>query len=146
MPNYKWYLQQRNLGRIRRSSIGGVYHQQLLPIIDADNEKDMLNTSLWLNENKVKHAILGSSQRSNFPPPAPPNIGSQNFGDEYSHGGFWIIVDKPGKWRDIEKWLNIPGQDKNYLSFSKRRKICYLRAEMKVEHFILWLYKRVDLN
>jgi hypothetical protein len=137
MPSYKWYLQQRNVGSIYRSSIAGVYHKQLLPIIDADNEKDMLNASLWLNENKVKHAILGSSQRSSFPPPPPPNEGNNEvWGDQYSNGGFWIIIDRPGKWKDVRKWINIPGQDKNYLRFSEHKNMCYLRAEMKVEYFV----------
>ena len=113
LKSLKWHLQQRANNVEHHLVIGGVYKKKMLPIIDADTERDMLNASLWLGENKVDHTILASSSK-----------------------GFWIIIDRPGRWRDIRNWINIPGQDGNYRSFSMNLKMCYLRAEMKEEYFV----------
>ena len=101
--DYNWYLQKRNLGCEYNSLIRGVYHKRLLPIIDADSEVCMINASLWLKENKIGHAIIASSA------------------DKY-----WMIIDKPcEKWKHVKQYMDVTGQDNQYLKVSNHFKSCY---------------------
>jgi hypothetical protein len=114
IPDLKWYSRKRAEGKAFKLCVGGVYNKKLLPVVDADCERDMLVASAWLDENHVNHAILTSSP-----------------------DGFWIIIDRPGKWRDIKHWVRCaPGQDVNYVKFSDSRRMCYIRAEMKDDYFV----------
>jgi len=118
VPSLKWYLRKRYEGYGYKLTIGSVYHEYLIPVIDADTESCMVSASLWLDENNIKHTIMSSSL-----------------------SGFWILVDKAGRWKDVECMMHVPGQDGHFAAFSCARKMCYIRGVMKEDYHVPVLVK-----
>jgi len=115
IPDLKWYIRETIKGKAYKLTVCSIYKGIHLPIIDADSEQKMISASLWLKENKVAHSIMTSS------------IGS-----------YWIIVDRPNKkFRKIVGWIeSVPGQDEDFIRFTKRHGMCHIRAKMKNNYFI----------
>lgn len=93
------------------SSINGKW----IPMVDCDNEQDLLRSTLWLSEQNIGYVILSSSM-----------------------GKYWVFVDIlcPKIKHALEIIKTIPGNDEEFVAYCVSTEIISVRADFKVSSSI----------
>lgn len=117
----KFYSRYTDRDRTPYLSVKIKYKWKYYPVVDVDTENDMVRAIMWLKENNEKYTLIASNP-----------------------GSYWIIINKPYYFKNkaVEFMSIVPGNDDDYINFSKNRGI-YLRAQMKLEPEPSWFIPKI---